>query len=61
MIKANTIEQFKVLEYIQKNFQIDKITITILDNTTLKVTDANNESLKFKWNGETVISEEDKL
>lgn len=61
MIKANTIEQFKVLEYIQKNFQIDKITITILDNTTLKVTDANNESLKFKWNGKTVISEEDKL
>jgi len=59
MIKVNTIEQFKVLQHIQENFYPDKITIEIVDEKALKVTDTNKDSLIFRWDGNKVISEKD--
>lgn len=48
-MKVNTVEQFKVLEFIKKNFEMDFITINILDNISLEVTDQQGGSLIFYY------------
>lgn len=55
MFKAKTVEQFKVYQYIDVNFKVDEINITVVDNTALKVTDHVGCSLIFRWNGKEVV------
>lgn len=49
MIKVETIEQFKVLEFIKSNFEIDEIEIELVDKCTLKVKDNKGDSLYFTY------------
>jgi len=57
VVKVNTIEQYKVLEFIKANFYVEAITVEIVDKFTLKVTDKNNETALFRLNddGEVAI------
>ncbi len=54
MIKnMDTIEQYKIMQFIQANFYEETITVTKVDEAALKVTDKNGESLIFEYvNGE---------
>lgn len=54
MIKnMDTIAQYKIMQFIQANFYEEAITVTKIDETALKVTDKNGESLTFEYvNGE---------
>ena len=54
MIKnMDTIAQYKIMQFIQANFYEEAITVTKIDETALKVTDKNGESLIFEYvNGE---------
>ena len=54
MIKnMDTIAQYKIMQFIQANFYEEAITVTKVDETALKVTDKNGESLIFEYvNGE---------
>lgn len=54
MIKnMDTIAQYKIMQFIQANFYEEAITVTKVDETALKVTDKNEESLIFEYvNGE---------
>lgn len=54
MIKnMDTIAQYKIMQFIQANFYEEAITVTKVDEATLKVTDKNGESLIFEYvNGE---------
>lgn len=54
MFKADTVEQFKIYEFLCKNFYVEEITIDKVDRITLKVTDKNNEILFF-WYTENQI------
>lgn len=49
MIKIDTVEQFKVLQFIESNFDMHFITIKIVCKNALQVTDQNNDGLIFEW------------
>ena len=46
-LKAETVNQFKILEFIKKNFDIDSIEIRFDEKETASVIDKSNEKLYF--------------
>lgn len=46
-MKVNTVEQFKVLEFIKENFEIEYIKLELIDRNSIKVIDAKSESCIF--------------
>lgn len=48
-MKVQTIEQYKILEYIKENFFIDKLEIKLINRNTVEITDIKNEKMKFKF------------
>ena len=51
--QVNTIEQFKVLDYLKKQLSIGKFDLFLIDRFTIKVVDKNNEQGYFKYNSKT--------
>ena len=47
MFKAETIEQYKILKFIEKNFIIEDVLLKAIDRNTIKLVDINNNSLYF--------------
>lgn len=54
-MKVDTVEQFKILEFLKENFQLEHLKIELLNRNVIQVTDENNESMLFKYeNGEVI-------
>ena len=51
--QVDTIEQFKVLAYLKKYFNIDTVSLYLLDRFTIKLVDKNNDVGYFKYNSKT--------
>lgn len=51
--QVDTIEQFKVLDYLKKQLSIDEFTIYLIDRFTIKVIDINKGQGYFKYNSKT--------
>ena len=51
--QVDTIEQFKVLDYLKRQLSIDAFSIYLIDRFTIKVIDKNNEQGYFKYNSKT--------
>ncbi len=51
--QVDTIEQFKVLDYLKREFNTDEVSLYLLDRYTIKLTDKNNEIGYFKYNYKT--------
>ena len=51
--QVDTIEQFKVLDYLKKQLSIDEFVVYLIDRFTMKVVDKNNEQRYFKYNTKT--------
>jgi len=51
--QVNTIEQYKVLNYLKDTFNADAIAIYLVDRYTIKVIDTNNDIGYFKYNSKT--------
>jgi len=51
--QVDTIEQFKVLDYLKKQLSIDKFDVYLIDKFTIKVIDKNKEQGYFKYNTKT--------
>ena len=51
--QVNTIEQYKVLNYLKDTFNTDAIAIYLIDRYTIKVIDTNNDIGYFKYNSKT--------
>lgn len=51
--QVDTIEQFKVLDYLKKQLSIDDFTVYLIDRFTIKVIDKNKEQGYFKYNTKT--------
>ena len=51
--QVNTIEQYKVLNYLKYTFNTDAIAIYLVDRFTIKVIDKNNDIGYFKYNSKT--------
>ncbi|MDP4179443.1 MAG: hypothetical protein Q8900_14070 [Bacillota bacterium] len=51
MIKFDSVQQYKVYEFIKLNFVIDDISIEKVDKYSLKVIDKKGDSiiLKYSW------------
>ena len=45
----DTIAQYKVMQFIQENFEEWAITVTKIDPTAIKVTDKTGDSLVFEY------------
>lgn len=48
--QVDTIEQFKVLAYLKKQFNTDEVNLYLLDRFTIKLIDKNNAVGYFKYN-----------
>ncbi len=51
--QVDTIEQFKVLDYLKKQLSILEFDLYLIDRFTIKVIDKNNEQSYFKYNSKT--------
>lgn len=51
--QVNTVEQYKVLNYLKDTFNTDYIAIYLVDRYTIKVIDTNNDIGYFKYNNKT--------
>ena len=51
--QVDTIEQFKVLAYLKKQFNTDEVDLYLLDRFTIKLVDKNNDIGYFKCNSKT--------
>jgi len=50
---VNTIEQFKTLVYLKKEFNVDEVMLYLVDRFTIKLVDKNNEVGYFRYNKQT--------
>lgn len=48
--QVDTIEQFKVLDYLKKQLSISDFIVILIDRFTIKVIDKNDEQGYFKYN-----------
>lgn len=48
-MKVETVEQYKILEYINKNFNINSLELTLLDKSSIGIQDNNGERAVFKY------------
>lgn len=53
--QVDTIEQFKVLAYLKKQFNTDEVSLYQLDRYTIKLVDKNNDIGYFKYNSKTKL------
>ncbi len=53
--QVNTIEQFKVLAYLKKEFNTDVVELFLVDRFTIKLVDKNNDIAYFKYNSKTKL------
>lgn len=53
--QVNTIEQFKVLAYLKREFNTDEVELFLVDRFTIKLIDKNNDIAYFKYNSQTKL------
>ena len=49
MIKAKTIEQFKILTHIRENFYIEELQIELIGTDKVRIRDKNGDSAVFHY------------
>ena len=54
-MKVNTAEQFKVLQFLRKNFEIELFELELIDRYSIKVKDQTGESMIFKYENGKVV------
>ncbi|SQB33965.1 hypothetical protein [Clostridium cochlearium] len=57
-MKVNTVEQFKVLQFLKENFEIELFKLELLDRYSIQVTDSTGESMVFKYENNKVTWDE---
>ncbi|AQS04154.1 hypothetical protein [Clostridium beijerinckii] len=60
-IETTTIEQYKILEFINANLKIDSMKIILIDCTTVKLTNFKSIELIFKYDNEEITFEYQEL
>lgn len=57
--KAETIEQFKILRFIEEIFDVDYISVKLIDGYTIQVTDMDGKSICYVYKDGEIIDQED--
>lgn len=50
---AETVEQFKVMQYINEHFEENALELELIDRYTIRATDHTGASLIFYWDTES--------
>lgn len=48
-MKVDTVQEFYVKQFLQRNFYIEDLKLTLVDRYTIKVTDSNSDEMEFYW------------
>lgn len=48
-MKVETVEQYKILEYINKNFNINSLELTLIDKSSIGIQDNNGDRAIFGY------------
>lgn len=48
-MKVETIQQYYVLQYLEDNFYMEDLKLTLIDRYTIRVKDSNNDEMDFYW------------
>ena len=51
-MKVETVQQFYVKQYLEDNFYMEDLKLTLIDRYTIRVQDANNDEMEFYWDVE---------
>ena len=51
-MKVETVQQFYVLQYLEENFFIEELELTLIDRYTIRVKDVNGDVMEFWWSVE---------
>lgn len=55
-MKVQTIAQYKILEFIKENFNINMLSdIVDIEKNAIKITDINGQSMIFKWENNEIV------
>lgn len=54
-MKVQTIEQFKVLDFIKAHFIMEEVTLKLIDRYTIELTDKTGESINFKYDNGNIV------
>lgn len=54
-MKVETVEQYKVLEFLKENFYMESIKLKLIDRYTIEVTDGNGDTMNFKYEDGKVV------
>lgn len=57
MPRVKTIEQFKIMQFLNAHLEISLMQIELVDRSTVRVTDSTGESLTFKYQNSSVVWE----
>ena len=52
-MKVDTIQQYYVMQFLEQQFYIEELKLTLIDRYTIRVKDANNEEMDFYWDIES--------
>lgn len=56
--KARTVEQFKILQFLEKQFDLEAFEVMLLSRNEIAITDRVGESMVFKYVNGKVTWEE---
>ncbi len=48
-MKANTVEQYYILKWIEKNFYAKVLKITFIDRATIRIEDMNGDTATVRY------------
>lgn len=54
-MKVDTIEQFKILEFIRANFEMQHIIVKLIDNNNIEVTDSNKDTIIISYKDNKIV------
>lgn len=53
MMKVETVEQFKIMQFLDKNFDLRFVKIELVFRNTIQLTDCNNDTAIFTYDEKT--------
>ena len=48
-MKVDTVQQFYVKQFLEDNFYIEELKLTLIDRYTIRVKDSNNDEMDFYY------------
>ena len=48
-MKVDTVQQFYIKQFLEDNFYIEELKLTLIDRYTIRVKDINGDEMDFYW------------